>query len=58
MTQMKMVRRRPTEPQVEREVVVVVDDGQGVLVVGLALPAAPVTHHLMRGHPHPHHPDH
>jgi len=57
MTQMKMVRRRPTEQQVGREVVVV-DDGQGVLVVVLAHPAAPVTHYQMRGHPHPHHPDH
>jgi len=57
MTQMKLVRRRATEQQVEREVVVV-DDGQGVLLVAPAHPAAPVTRHQMRGHPHPHHPDH
>jgi len=34
------------------------DDGQGVLVVVLAHPAAPVTRHQMRSHPHPHHADH
>ena len=39
----------------EREVVVV-DDGQGVLVGALAHFAVPVTRHQMRGHPHPHHP--
>jgi len=55
MTQTKKRRRRPTEPQVEREVVVV-DDGQGVLVGALAHFAVPVTRHQMRGHPHPHHP--
>jgi len=57
MTQMRMVRRRLTELQVEWKVVVV-DDGQGVWVVVLAHPAAPVTRHWMRGHSHPHHPDH
>ena len=46
-----------TEQQVEREVVVV-DAGQSVLVVVPAHPAAPVTRHQMRGHLHPHHPDH
>ena len=57
MTQTKMVRRRQTKPEVEWEEVVV-DDGQGVLVVVPAHPAAPVTRHQMRGHLHPHHPDH
>jgi len=57
MTQTKMVRRRQTKPEVEWEEVVV-DDGQGVLVVVLACPAASVTRHRMRGHPHPYHPDH
>jgi len=30
----------------------------GGLVVALSCPAAPVIHHRMRGHPHPHHPFH